>query len=74
MFLLNTLLLLQPRSGGGGGSREDAVNDLAKVNFIPLNEESYQYAYTANEEIFLFLTSKIFFLGHLVLNFSIRFQ
>jgi len=28
-FLLNTLLMLQPRSGGGGISREDVVEELA---------------------------------------------
>ena len=48
-FLLNTLLQLQPRTGGGGGSREDAVNDLAKdilANLPPLfNQEEIAKAY-----------------------------
>ena len=37
-FLLNTLLMLQPRSGGGGISREDVVEELAKDILAQLHE------------------------------------
>ena len=37
-FLLNTLLMLQPRSGGGGISREEVVEDLAKEIISQLPE------------------------------------
>ena len=49
MFLLNTLLMLQPRTGGGGGSREDVVMDLAKdiLDTLPpiFNMEAIQKQY-----------------------------
>lgn len=38
-FLLNTLLTLQPRSGGGGISREDVVEELAKEIIAQLPQQ-----------------------------------